>query len=132
MQQVGGMKRGWIYLLFGPIFGVLGSFLWAIIRDGADAALRDPAEGAILAYVFGFFVSWLSLMVDASLTRVLPIAVRAPLIAAIGSAIAFACFAAALWEAPPLQHFVLIGVIAAASMGMCSLLSNDYSKPGRA
>ncbi|MDH6262000.1 hypothetical protein [Bradyrhizobium sp. BR13661] len=126
------MKRVWVYLVFGPIFGVLGSLLWAIIRDGADAALRDPAEGATLAYVFGFFVSWLSLMVDVGLSRAVPIVVRAPLIAATGAAIAFACFVVALGQAPPLQHFGLVGAVAAGSMGMCSLLANNYSKPERA
>lgn len=126
------MKRGWVYLVFGPIFGVLGSLLWAIIQDGADAALHDPAEGATVVYVLGFFVSWSSLMVDGGLSRVAPIVVRAPLIAAIGAAIAFACFAVALGQAPPLQHFGLVGVVAAGSMGMCSLLANDYSKPKRA
>lgn len=126
------MKRGWLYLVFGPIFGVLGSILWAIIRDGSDAALRDPAEGATLVYLFGFFVSWLSLMVDAGLARVVPIVVRAPLIAATGAAIAFACFAVALGQAPLLQHFVLVAFVAAGSMGTCSLLANDYSEPERA
>lgn len=126
------MKRGWVYLAFGPIFGVLGSLLWAIMRDGADAALRDPAEGATLAYVFGLFVSWISLMVDVGLARVVPIAVRAPLIAATGAAIAFVCLAFALVRAPPLQNLALVGVVAAGSMGMCSLLANDYSKPERA
>lgn len=126
------MKRGWVYLAFGPIFGVLGSLLWVIIRDGADATLRDPAEGMFMAYVFGFFVSWLSLMVDAGLARAVPILARAPLIAAAGAAIAFACFYVALGEAPPLQSFALVGVVAAGSMGTCSLLANDYSKPERA
>lgn len=125
------MKRGWVYLVFGPIFGVIGSLLWAIIHDGADAALRDPAEGAFLAHAFGFFVSFLALMIDAGLARVAPIVVRAPLIAATGAAFAFACFAVALGQAPPLQRFVLVGVVAAGSMGICSLLANDYS-PGRA
>lgn len=122
------MKRGWVYLVFGPIFGVLGSLLWAILRDGADAALCDPAEGAFLAYVFGFFVSFLSLMIDAGLAQVVPIVARAPLMAAIGSAIAFTCFAVALGQAPSLQQYVLVGVVAAGSMGMCSLLSSDFSK----
>jgi hypothetical protein len=125
------MKRGWVYLVFGPIFGVLGSLLWAIIRDG-HAALRDPAEAATLAYLFGFFVSWLSLMVDGGLSWVVPVVVRAPLMAATGAAIAFACFAITLGQAPLLQHFGPVVVVAAGSMGMCSLLANDYSKPDRA
>lgn len=126
------MKRGWVYLVFGPIFGVLGSLLWAIVRDGANAALRDPAEGAFLAYVFGFFVSFLSLMIDAGLAQVLPIVARAPLIAATGAAIAFAFLALALGHAPPLQHFMLVGVVAAGSMGTCSLLASDHRKSQRA
>jgi hypothetical protein len=38
------------------------------------------------AFVFSFFVSWVALFVDAGLTQFVPIAVRAPLIAAGGRA----------------------------------------------
>lgn len=121
------MKRGWVYLVVGPIFGVLGSVLWAMMESGVSAALRDPAEGAFLALVFGFLVSWLSLLVDASLARVIPIVARAPLIATSGSAIALACLAIALGQHPSLQHFAGIGIVAAVAMGACSLLANDFS-----
>lgn len=122
------MKSGWVYLVFGPIFGVLGSLLWVMIESGLSEALRDPAEGIVLALVFGFFVSWPSLFVDASLVRFLPIVLRAPLTAASGAAIALCCLAIAEGHVPPLKNFMLIAIVAACSMGACSLLANDFSK----
>jgi hypothetical protein len=122
------MKRGWVYLVFGPTFGVLGAVLWAMIDSGVSAALRDPAEGAFLAFIFGFFVSWPSLFVDASLARVVPIAARAPLMAASGTVIAFAWLTVALPPLASLQYFIPIGIIAAGSVGACSILAGDFSK----
>jgi hypothetical protein len=122
------MKRGWVYLVFGPTFGVLGALLWAMIQSGVSAALRDPAEGAFLAFVFGFFVCWPSLFVDAILARVVPIAAKAPLMAASGTAIAFAWLAVALSPLASLRYFIPIGIIAAASVGACSILANHFSK----
>lgn len=122
------MKRAYVYIILGPTFGVLGSLLSEMMKSGVSAALRDPAEGAFLAFVFGFLVSLPALLVDASLARVIPIVVRAPFIAASGTAIAFACLAIAGGRLPSLQHFTIIGIIAAGAMGACSLLSNDFSK----
>lgn len=122
------MKRGWIYLVFGPIFGMLGLLLLEMMKGRLSAALRDPAEGAFLAFVFCFFVSFTTLLVDASLARVLPIVVRAPLVAASGTAIAFAYSAGTLGGLPPLDWFMPISIDAAASMGACSFLANDFSR----
>lgn len=122
------MKRGWVYIVVGPILGVLGSLLWEIIRVGVDSALRDPAEGMMLAWVFGLLVSGPSLLIDTGLARFLPIAVRAPLMAATGVAIAFSCFGVAVGELPSQNFPLLIGVVAAGSMGICSLLAGSYSK----
>jgi hypothetical protein len=125
------MKRGWVYLVFGPTFGVLGEYLWESMEVGLSAALRDPFEGAVLAFVFGFFVSFAALFFDAGLARVAPLIVRGPLIAASGAAIACVFLAVVFWplpHLPPIDLFLRVGLIAATSIGACSLLANDFSK----
>lgn len=129
------MKRFPIFWLLGPTMVVLVALLREWIASGQLPG--DYVEGCVMLFVFGWIVCAVSLPVDGVLAYVVPIYLRAPLIATVGAAVAAGLRlymeSASKTAAPPLYAGIPIAWIAAAAIGavtagVCSLLSHDYRR----
>ena len=126
------MKRLPVFLLLGPIFGVLIAFSNAVVESGRFPP-PDLVYGCTIVFIFSLIVSVIAGPVDAILSHVLPICLRAVLTAVVGAAVAVGLIlyvGAQLGgtRATPLYTRVLIAVLGALSMGACSLLSHNYRR----
>jgi hypothetical protein len=120
------MKRLPVFLLLGPVIGVLVAFSFAVVENGGVPG--DYVEGCVTFFVFSLIVSMMVGPVDGILSYAVPISLRAPLTAIVGAAVAVGLgLYAARWT-PPLHRLVLFAVLGALSTGACSLLSHDYRR----
>jgi len=126
------MKRLPVFLLLGPVFGVLVAVSNAVVASGRFPP-PDVVYGCAIVFVFSLIISVIAGPVDAILSHALPICARAVLIAIVGATVAIGLFLYAGAQlggtrAVPLDTLVLIAVLGALSMGACSLVSNDYRR----
>jgi hypothetical protein len=125
------MKRLPVFLLLGPVFGVLVAFSHAVIVSGGIPG--DTLQDCTIVFVFSLIVSVMAGPVDAILGYAVPISLRAPLTAIVGAVVAVGLIlyvGAQLGgiRATPLLTLVLVAVLGALSMGACSVLSHDYRR----
>jgi hypothetical protein len=130
------MKRPMVFLLLGPSLVALAVWMVAAAIAGR---IDDSFIGvcAMTAFLLTLPVSSITGLMDGYLARGLPTLLRAFLTAAFGMTIAIglvlALFAMMFSLTVPTE--VMNGAICAGfflllPMGVCSLLSNDYGKPG--
>ena len=80
-----------------------------------------------MVFVFGLLVSAVTGLIDGMLSRILPVAWRAPLTALSGALLAIGLPAALLGPMPQ-ELSIAVGVVGALCMAVCSLLSHDYGR----
>ena len=121
-------RRALVFVLLGPVFGVLAPWSIAAVMSGGHVEL----EGIPPAYLISLIVCAITASVDGVLARVTPIRLRAPLTAAVGAAVTGSiCLLLGvllvgskvliLW---PL--LILVSIVGAVATGMSSLLSHNY------
>ena|SRR5712664_381801 len=118
------MKRVFIFLILGPLFGAFGAVLNDVVTGRGFSV---EGEGAAMALLFSTVVSTATMLIDGYLSHFIPIVFRAPLTAAAGAAIAVCVILASLGKVLPFEHLMPFAVVGAFCMGACSLLSNNYS-----
>ena len=124
------MKRTLLFLLLGP--ASVAFIPWSIavaggrrIRGGFDELC------AVMLFLFTLLVSAIALPLDRYLADVLPLPLRAPLIAIAGATIAAALVFAVVrivlpqWAKQPQWVLTPFAIGAAVCMGLCSALSID-------
>ena len=130
------MKRTVMFLLLGPSLVALAVWMVAV----AIAGRVDDAFVALCAtasFLLTLPVSAITGLLDGYLARGLPAPLRAFLTASIGMTIAIGLVLAlfkmmfSLTVPPEVMNGALCaGLFLLLPMGVCSLLSNDYGKPG--
>lgn len=112
------MRRSLVFLLLGPILGVLAA---EVARGGFNEVLV-PIGGVVL--FCSLIVSAVSGYADSVLVEDMPILLRALCIAMVGAIIAVGLMGGRV------SQLVLIPIAAhgALCMGVCSLLSHDYRR----
>ena len=118
------MRRTLVFLVLGPILGVLGGML----DDGfaGRGFYREFGEGAVMAMVFGSIVAIVTGPIDGYFAHALPLPVRMPLTAAVGATMAVGLILALTGKMLPEDVLTRLAIIGAVGMGVCSLLSHDY------
>ena len=120
------MKRALVFLLLEPIFG---GWLHLVAAGGKFSGVFG--EAGLSAFLLSLVISAVTGPADAMLAHGLPVALRAPLIAIIGAAIAVGPILAVggkMISPVVLTAFVFSGALAA---GVCSLLSHNYRSARR-
>lgn len=122
------MKRMLVFLLLGPVFGVLVVFSQAIVASGD--IYGDYAEGCAITFMFSLIVSAITGPVDELQACVVPISLRAPLTATLGAAVAVGLLLHVQAKfgntrMPSLSALLQAAVIGVLSAGACSLLSHN-------
>ena len=117
------MKRMLVFLLLGPILGVLAVLPYAVARIGFSDWLIIISG---LVFLFGLVVSAVTGVIDTALVQIIPISLRAPCIAIVGATIAVGAILLEGGVVPQLA-LVVAAVTGALAMGACSLLSHDYN-----
>ena len=125
---IGTLKRPIIFIVLGPLFGLCGAVLSAIMA-GQRVCLSCDLEGPVITIFFSFWVSVLTCPVDAVLARFTPTFVRVPLTALCGAAIAAGLVMWLGGKTVPLAELRPILTIAAICMGLCALLSGGRKSP---
>jgi len=126
------MKRLFVFLLLGPVLGLLVAISNAVVESGRFLP-PDFFFGCTIVFIFSLMVSVIAGPVDAILSYAVPISLRAPLTAIVGAAVAVGLMlyvGAQLGgtRAAPLRTLMLVAVLGALSTGTCSLVSNDYRR----
>jgi hypothetical protein len=130
------MKRPVVFLLLGPSLVALA--VWTVAAAIAGR-IDDSFVGvcAVTAFLLTLPVSAITGLMDGYLARGLPTLLRAFLAAAFGMTIAIGLVLAlfTIMFSPTVPPEVMNGALCAGlflllPMGVCSLLSNDYGKPG--
>jgi hypothetical protein len=116
------VKRVFIFLILGPIFGVSGAILNDVIAGRGFS--RDIGEGAVMAVLFSAVVSLGTIPFDQYLSHFIPVVFRASLIAVVGAAMAICVILALMGRVLPFEYLMPFAIIGALCMGACSLLSN--------
>ena len=116
-------RRTLAFLLLGPTLGAFAAVLTA-----AGSGSMGPFVGLIMmiVFVFGLPVAAVTAIADGILSKILPIAVRAPLTAVIAATVAVGSLSALFGPMLPQDAFTPIGGVAAFCAGVCSLLSHDW------
>ena len=114
------MKRALVFLLLGPVLGVLIAFY--LVGQG----YRDLYVAPIV-FFFSLIVCAIAGLVDGLLACVIPIWLRAPLTAVAGTAIAVGLYVFLL-GIRPLDKLLLIAEFGASSTAACSLLSHPFHR----
>jgi MFS family permease len=135
MDEAGGsrvgsplwLRRTLVFLLLGPMLGVFAVPLTEAVVGGIS-----PFVGLIMmiVFVFGLQVGALTAIADGILSRILPIALRAPLTAVTAATVGFGSLSA-MFGPLPQGMFTPIGGVLAFCAGICSLLSHDYGHSRR-
>ena len=119
------MKRLLVFLLLGPILGVVAALSPDVLHGGFNHL--HLLIGAVV-FLFGLVVSAVGGIVDDVLSRAISISLRAPLTALTGATMAVFVPAALFFgQMPPpwiLKPFAITGALCA---GVCSLLAHDYN-----
>jgi hypothetical protein len=117
------MKRTFVFLLLGPILGLLGATLnEVVVREGFH---WEFGEGAAMALIFGVIVSAVTAPVDGYFAHALPLPLRMPLTAIVGATIAVGLILALGGKMLPQDVLMRFTITGALAMGTCSLLSHN-------
>jgi|SRR3954452_4365100 hypothetical protein len=117
------MKRVLIFILLGPAFGVLVS---SMIEIAVGRSVYPDLEGIVMVFSFGMMVSLGAMLIDACLSKFLPLLFRASVAVVTGATIPIALELAFLRKSFPFEHWIEIAMTGALCMFACSLLSNSY------
>ncbi|MBR1147814.1 hypothetical protein [Bradyrhizobium sp. AUGA SZCCT0431] len=117
-------RRALVFLLLGPILGVLVALSPDVASGGLNAWLVLIGKQV---FVIGLLVSAITGLVDGILSRTLSISLRAPLIALVG-AVAAVGLPAALLGPLPQEMSMWLAIGGAFCMGVCSVLSHEYGR----
>ena len=125
----GHRRRAIVFVLLGPVLGVLIALLLMVIATGGPS---DP-YGYPIVFFFCLIVCPITGMVDGALAYAVPIDARAPLTAIAGGAVAVG-----LWlllavgltgkQPPPLDTLIPFAIFGALNTGACSLLSHRFRR----
>jgi asparagine N-glycosylation enzyme membrane subunit Stt3 len=124
------MKRTLVFVLLGPILGVLAAFSMVTVLFGGGF----DTYGFPIVLFFSVVLCAITAPVDGVLAYVAPISIRAPLTAIVGAAV---CVGIRwyLWSqtgnkmvTPTLSSEFPIAIIGALMTGMCSLLAHNYRR----
>jgi hypothetical protein len=130
------MKRPVVFLLLGPSLVALA--VWTVAAAIAGR-IDDSFVGvcAVTAFLLTLPVSAITGLADGYLAPALPAPLRAPLTAAVGTALASGLFLIlyTMMFSRPVPPEVMNGALCAGlflllPMGVCSLLSNDIDRQG--
>jgi hypothetical protein len=127
------MKRAFVFLLLGPTLVALTPSL-IIVAEGGRVGGGFVEYVAMLLFLFTLVVSAITGPIDGYLAHALPLPLRAPLAAITGATIAvglvLALFTMMLphWTMPPQWLLTPFAIGGAFCMGVCSVLSNNYSR----
>lgn len=119
------MKRAVIFLLLGPVSAAFAAFLAGVAMFGL-AGWGYAVVAAVFMYLLSVPFSACVGCVDGSLSRVLPLASRAPLSALFAGALAFGLIRSLGLPIPELSLAFAMG--AAVCAGLCSLFSDDRGR----
>lgn len=117
-------RRALVFLLLGPILGVLVALAPDVASGGLNAWLVLIGKQV---FVIALLVSAITGLVDGILSRTLSIFLRAPLIAIVGAVAAIGLPAALLGPLPQ-EMSVSLAIGGAFCMGVCSVLSHEYGR----
>ena len=115
------MKRALVFLLLGPALAVLTT--WVVVGAPGGSVVVSIA---VLFFLFTSPVSGIVGLLDGYLARPLPILLRAPVTALVGTTVAIVLPAALLGPMPQ-DMSTPFGFGGAFCAGVCSLLAHDYS-----
>ncbi|MBR1156722.1 hypothetical protein [Bradyrhizobium sp. JYMT SZCCT0428] len=118
------LRRALVFLLLGPILGVLVALSPDVASGGLNAWLVLIAKQV---FVVALLVSAITGLVDGILSRTLSIFLRAPLIAIVGAMSAIGLPAALLGPLPQ-EMSMSLAIGGAFCMGVCSVLSHEYGR----
>jgi hypothetical protein len=117
------MKRAYVFVLGGPALAVLT--IWIAV----GMPFESFAIGiAMLLFVFILPVSGLFGLLDSQLSTVIPLLLRAPLMALVGATAAVVLPRAFLGPMPQ-DLSMLLAIGGTLCAGVCSLLAHDYRSP---
>jgi hypothetical protein len=117
------LRRALVFVGLGPVFGAF--IAWSVVV--VLAAGPVDLYGIPPAYLFSLIVCAITGPFDGVLAHVMPIRLRAPLIAVVGAAVPTGVFfLVAQGIKGPWSLIVLMMIVGAAAAGMSSLLSHDY------
>jgi hypothetical protein len=127
------MRRGFVFMLAGPVLVAIG----AAILLGLVVGAPGPELGfyVMWAFLFAIPASVLGGLLDSLLARFLPVLLRVPLTAIISTIVSITAALALLaaMGAPSLAAIIyetmLVGFILMVSMGVCSVLSHSSDSP---
>ncbi|MBR1266932.1 hypothetical protein JQ629_05350 [Bradyrhizobium sp. AUGA SZCCT0222] len=118
------LRRALVFLLLGPILGVLVALSPDVASGGLNAWLVLIGKQV---FVIALLVSAITGLVDGILSRTLSIFLRAPLAALVG-AVAAVGLPAALLGPLPQEMSMALAIGGAFCMGVCSVLSHEYGR----
>ena len=129
------MKRYVVFMILGPIFGVLAAYAVLTVATGGYVELY----GIPLVFFFTLIVCAITGPIDGVLTYVAPVWLRGPLTGIVGAVVSVGvAVALGLYMSrelgksmvlPPMHEMIPIAVFGAFCMGVCSLLSHNYRHP---
>ena len=118
------LRRALVFLLLGPILGVLVALSPDVASGGLNAWLVLIAKQV---FVIALLVSAITGLVDGILSRTLSIFLRVPLTATVGAISAIGLPAALLGPLPQ-EMSMALAIGGAFCMGVCSVLSHEYGR----
>ena len=118
------LRRALVFLLLGPILGVLVALSPDVASGGLNAWLVLIGKQV---FVIALLVSAITGLVDGILSRSLSIFLRVPLTALVG-AVAAVGLPAALLGRLPQEMSMSLAIGGAFCMGVCSVLSHEYGR----
>jgi hypothetical protein len=119
------LRRPLVFLLLGPIFGVLAALLPDVAQGGFNDLLVLIGG---LVFLYSVVVSAVTGVFDGVLAHALPISLRAPLTGISGAIIAVGpvLVLVGVGEKVPQGIWMAFAATGALCVGACSLLSHDY------
>jgi hypothetical protein len=128
------LRRTLVFLLLGPILGVLIAFSMIAVATGGYG---DP-YGVPIVFFFTLILCAITGPVDGLLTYIAPVWLRVPLTTSVGAAVSVGVavelrlyISSQLGKSmvlPPLHQMIPIAVFGALCTGVCSLLSHNYRR----
>jgi hypothetical protein len=115
-----GLRRALVFVLLGPVFGLLVAFSLKAVADGGYPT--DVGIGIVIVFFFSLIVCPIAGTVDGVLAYVMPISLRAPLTAIVGAAVAVGLSLLLGFR------YIPIAIVGALTTGACSLLSHNYRR----
>jgi hypothetical protein len=115
-----GLRRALVFVLLGPVFGLLVAFSLKAVADGGFPT--DVGIGIVIVFFFSLVVCPIAGTVDGVLAYVVPISLRAPLTAIVGAAVAVGLSLLLGFR------YIPIAIVGALTTGACSLLSHNYRR----